>query len=258
MRDRPAALTDPPAYDRIGLGYSAARRPEPRIAARIEAALADAKSVLNIGAGTGSYEPAERDVTAVEPSRTMISQRPPGAAPVVQGTAEKLPFEDDSFDAAMALITIHHWSDVARGLNEMARVARRRIVILTFDPEPAAELWLVRDYFSGALDYHADAMPPLADLEAMLPHVSVEPVPIPNGCVDGFFLALWDRPELHLDPAVRRASSCWHQMPRDEVERGVARLSVDLESGRWDERHGALRELPELDVGLRLVIAELS
>jgi SAM-dependent methyltransferase len=246
------------AYDRMGLGYSAVRRPEPRIAAQIEAALGDARSVLNVGAGTGSYEPADRDVTAVEPSRTMIAQRPPGSAPVVEAFAEDLPFEDDSFDAAMALITVHHWSDARAGLAEMARVARQRLAILTFTPIPPEELWMARDYFPRILDFHEQVMLPIDELSALLPNASVEPVPIPNGCTDGFWLAIWDRPEMHLDPDIRRASSSWHHMPQDEIEQGLAKLKADLESGRWDQRNGRLREQPELDVGLRLVTAELG
>ncbi len=245
-------------YDRIGLGYSAVRQPEAKIAARLEAALGDAKTVLNVGAGTGSYEPHDREVTAVEPSREMIAQRPPGSAPVIQGVAEELPFEDRSFDAAMAIITVHHWNNVAKGLGEMVRVAGQRVVVLSFDPAPAKELWLVRDYFPSALEYHAKAMPPIAELTATLPNASAEAVPVPSNCADGFFIGIWDRPELHLDPDVRRASSCWHQMPQAEIEQGLARLSADLDSGRWDERNGYLRTLPELDVGLRLVTAELA
>lgn len=245
-----------PAYDRIGVGYSAIRQPEPRIAARLEAALGEAASVLNVGAGTGSYEPGTREVTAVEPSQTMIEQRPAGSAPVVQAFAEGLPFENDSFDAAMAIITIHHWSDLAAGLAEMARVARQRVAVLTFDGRLARDLWLV-DYFPSGLDYHVSAMPPIEELAALLPNPSVEPIPVPNGCSDGFFLALWDRPEMHLDPNVRRASSCWPQMPGREIEQGLALLQGDLESGRWDKRHGHLRTQPELDVGLRLVTADL-
>jgi SAM-dependent methyltransferase len=246
------------AYDRMGVGYSAVRQPEPRIEARIEAALGDARSVLNVGAGAGSYEPAGSDVTAVEPSRTMIAQRPPGSAPVVEGIAENLPFEDDSFDAAMAIITVHHWNDIRAGLAEMARVARQRVLVLTFTPVPPGDLWMKSDYFPRMLDFHTHVMPPIDELTAMLPDASVEPVPIPNGCADGFWLALWDRPEMHLDPDVRRASSTWHQLAPDEIERGLAKLEADLESGRWDERNGHLRELPELDVGLRLVTAELG
>jgi SAM-dependent methyltransferase len=246
------------AYDRMGIGYSAVRRPEPRIAARIEAALGDAESILNVGAGTGSYEPADRDVTALEPSREMIAQRPPGSAPTIQGVAEDLPFDDDSFDAAMALITVHHWSDLEVGLAEMVRVARRRVVVLTLTPVPPEEPWMRRDYFPGILDFHTRVMPPIEELTALLPGASVEPVPIPNGCTDGFWMAIWDRPEMHLDPDVRCASSSWHQLPSDEVELGLAKLEADLESGRWDERNGHLREQPELDVGLRLVTAELG
>jgi SAM-dependent methyltransferase len=246
------------AYDRIGLGYGAVRRPDPRIAARVEAALGDARTVLNVGAGAGSYEPADREVTALEPSRTMIAQRPPGSAPVVEGVAEALPFDEDSFDAAMAIITIHHWRDVRAGLAEMARVARRRLVVLTFDPAPIADLWLVRDYFPGALDYHAAAMPSLGELAVMLPGAAVEPVPVPSRCADGFFVALWDRPELHLDPAVRRASSVWHRLPQEQIDDGLARLAADLQSGRWDARNGHLRRLAELDVGLRLLSVELE
>jgi SAM-dependent methyltransferase len=244
------------AYDRMGVGYRQVRRPDPRIAARIEAALGDARSVLNVGAGTGSYEPSERDVTAVEPSRVMIDQRPPTAAPVVQARAERLPFEDDSFDAAMAIITVHHWGDLGAGLAEMRRVALQRVVVLTFDPAPMADLWLVRDYFPRTLEIHGDSMPPIEELVALLgPSTAVEPVPIPSGCEDGFFCALWDRPELHLDPEVRRASSVWHLMQAEETERGLAALRADLESGAWDERHGHLRTTPELDVGLRLLTA---
>jgi SAM-dependent methyltransferase len=244
------------AYDRIGVGYSAVRQPEPRIAARIEAALGDARTVLNVGAGTGSYEPVDRDVTAVEPSQTMIDQRPPGSAPVVQGFAEDLPFEDDSFDAAMAMITVHHWRDAAAGLAEMTRVARRRVVVLTFDPTPAADLWL-RDYFPVAFEYHAHAMPPIDELAARLPGATVETIPVPRECSDGFFLGIWDRPEMHLDPQVRRGSSVWHVVPDDVLEHGLAKLEADLASGRWNERNGHLREAAELDVGLRLITAEL-
>jgi SAM-dependent methyltransferase len=245
------------AYDRMGLGYSAVRRPDPRIAAQIEAALGDARSVLNVGAGTGSYEPVERKVTAVEPSRTMIEQRPPGAAPVVEAFAEELPFEDDSFDAAMALITVHHWNDARAGLAEMIRVARDRVLVLTFTPAPPTELWMARDYFPRILDFHAEVMLPIEELAAMLPNASVEPVPIPSECTDGFWLAIWDRPEMHLDPNVRRASSSWHHMDRDEIDNGLAKLAADIESGRWDERNGHLRTQSELDVGLRLLTAEL-
>lgn len=246
------------AYDRIGVGYRQVRRPDPRIAARIEAALGDARTVLNVGAGTGSYEPADREVTAVEPSAVMIEQRPAGAALVVQARAEELPFADDSFDAAMAVITIHHWDDAIAGLREMARVARERVVVLTFEAETIAEMWLVRDYVPRLLELHLEMMPPIAELTAALPGATVEPVPVPRLCSDGFWCALWDRPELHLDPELRRGSSGWQAMDATELaeaDRGIERLRADLASGAWDERNGHLREAAELDVGLRLVVA---
>ena len=244
-------------YDTIGRGYGEFRRTEPRIAARLEEALGDARTVLNVGAGAGSYEAAGREVTAVEPSETMIAQRPPGAAPVVRASAESLPFPEDSFDAAMAVITVHHWADPAAGLAEMRRVARRRVLILGFDAARIADLWL-GEYFPRAIDVHIAAMPTVAEVEAQLGGAAVERVPIPRGCRDYFFCALWDRPELHLDPAVRRASSVWHAMPEAETEAGLTALREDLQSGRWDERHGKLRELDELDVGLRLLVAEAT
>jgi SAM-dependent methyltransferase len=242
-------------YDRIGVGYRQVRRPEPRIAARIDAALGDARTVLNVGAGTGSYEPAGREVTAVEPSQVMIEQRPVGAAPAVQASAEDLPFEDNSFDAALAIITVHHWADPTAGLAEMTRVARERVLILTFDPAPMEGHWL-GEYFPRALEIHRGTMPPLEQLTAALgPSAAVEAIPIPRLCEDGFFIALWDRPKLHLDPEVRRASSVWHAMGPEEIEPGLTALRADLESGAWDERHGDLRTTPELDVGLRLLAA---
>lgn len=246
------------AYDRIGVGYRQVRRPDPRIGARIEAALGDARTVLNVGAGTGSYEPREREVTAVEPSAVMISQRPAGAAPVVQARAEALPFADDSFDAAMAIITVHHWDDAAAGLAEMRRVARERVVVLSFDAPALAEMWMVRDYIPRLLEIHEGMMGPLTELTAALPGARVEPVPIPRDCTDAFWCALWDRPELHLDAELRRGSSGWQVMDAGELaaaERGIERLRADLASGAWDERHGHLREAAELDIGLRLVVA---
>jgi Methyltransferase domain len=248
-------------YDRIGHGYSQLRRPDPRIAARIDRALGDAHTVLNVGAGTGSYEPTDREVTAVEPSEVMIAQRPRGSAPAIRARAEELPFEDDRFDAAMAVITAHHWSDARAGMREMTRVASRRVVVATFDPEPLRGLWLVTEYFPRALEIHADAMLPIEEQVAMLEGaaaVAVEEVPVARNCPDLFFCALWDRPELHLDPDVRRASSVWYAMDEEEVESGIARLRADLRSGAWDERHGRLRDAPELDVGLRLLVAELD
>jgi SAM-dependent methyltransferase len=245
-------------YDRTGIGYARVRRGDPRIAAHVERGLGDARTVLNVGAGAGSYEPSDRDITAVEPSATMIGQRPEGAAPAIRASAEALPFEDDSFDAAMAMITVHHWRDLEAGVGEMARVARERLVVLSFDPEPLSEFWLL-EYFPQAFDIHSEYMPPVDELAELMGGASVETVPIPRQCSDGFFIALWDRPELHLDPEVRRGSTVWHVMDAEPAARGLAALAADLESGRWDERHGRLREeTPELDLGLRLLVAELG
>lgn len=247
-----------PAYDKMGVGYREIRKPDPRIAAAIDQALGSARSVLNVGAGTGSYEPPDRAVTAVEPSSLMIEQRPPSTAPVVQGQAEQLPFAENSFDAVMAVLTIHHWQDLRAGLEESIRVARDRLVLVTVDSEAMTDLWLVRDYFPEAISDHAERMPSINQLRDLLPSPVIEKVPIPARCTDQFFIALWDRPEACLDPRVRRASSVWHQMPAAAVERGLTALAQDLESGRWEHEYGQLRGLDQLDVGLRLVVADVS
>ena len=238
-------------YDRIGVDYATLRQPDPRIAAMIDAALGDAKTVLNVGAGTGSYEPVAREVTALEPSTEMISQRPDGAAPVVQGNAESLPFGDDSFDAVMAVLTIHHWTDPAKGLAEMRRVSRGPVVILTFDPGFRG-FWLT-EYFPGLIALDEEHMPPMTLYGDHLGRVEVLPVPIPHDCTDGFLAAYWRRPALYLDPRIRAAmSSFW--VLGDAAEAGVAALAADLESGAWAERYGAVRDEPALDCGYRLVV----
>lgn len=245
------------AYDEIGVNYSDFRRADPRIETRIWAALGDARSVVNVGAGTGSYEPRDREVIAVEPSSLMIAKRPDGAAPALRGVAEALPLDDRSVDAAMAIFTIHHWSDLDAGLTEMRRVARERIVLLTIDAKKNAEIWTLAEYFPEAMALEEEVMPSMASLEASLPGAKIEAVPMPSRCRDEFTSALWDRPELFLEPATLRASSLWHRLSPEVVERGQERLRADLESGRWDEAHGQLRTLPELDIGLRLIVAEL-
>jgi ubiquinone/menaquinone biosynthesis C-methylase UbiE len=242
-------------YDEIGIDYGAVRRADPRIAAAIHEALGDARSVVNVGAGAGSYEPADREVVAVEPSAVMIAQRPPGAAPVVVGTAEALPFEDGSFDAAMAVLTVQHWHDVARGLAEMSRVARRRLVVVTMDVDVLADLWIIRDYVPETLAAQAQRFPSIASLVAALPEARASVLPVPCDCADGFMAAFWGRPEAYLDPRVRAATSPWHRVSPEVLDRALARLRRDLESGEWDERHGELRARPSLDVGLRLVRA---
>ena len=246
-----------PAYDRIGLNYTEFRQPDPRIAKRLWAALGDARSVVNVGAGSGSYEPTDREVIAIEPSPVMIAQPSEGAAPAIEGVAEALPLESSSVDAAMAIFSIHHWDDLAAGLAEMQRVARRRIVLYTIDAEENLEIWTLSEYFPAAARAEQEKMPAMEELAELLPGAEFEVVPAPSRCRDEFTSALWDRPELFLDPAVLRASSLWHSLPPKEVAAGQERLRADLESGRWDERFGHLRTLPELDIGLRIVRLEL-
>jgi SAM-dependent methyltransferase len=246
-----------PTYDRIGVTYSEFRQPDPRIEVAIWNALGDACSVVNVGAGSGSYEPRDRDVIGVEPSPVMIAQRPAGTAPAIEGVAEALPLEDKSVDAAMGVLTIHHWDDADAGLAEMRRVARRRVVLFTIDAVKNSEIWTLSEYFPAAARAEREKMPSMEALEALLPEAAIEAVPAPSRCRDEFTSALWDRPELFLEPEVLRASSLWHSLPPAEIERGQERLRSDLASGRWDERHGHLRTLPELDIGLRLICEEL-
>lgn len=242
-------------YDAIGSDYPATRRTEPRIAARVWEALGDAQTVLNVGAGTGSYEPTDRDVTAVEPSAVMRALRPAGAAPCVAAGAESLPFEDQSFDAAMAFSTVHHWRDPIAGLREMRRVARR-VVVFTYDagsPGWLERFWLTRDYlpeFAGILD----GWPTLADLASAIDG-RAEPVLVPWDCADGFFEAYWRRPEAYLEEHVRRAVSVWTRVGPEAEARAVGLLNEDLSSGRWAERNRDLMALDAADLGLRLLVA---
>lgn len=245
-------------YDTIGRGYAAFRRPDPRIAAAIGAGLGDAATVVNVGAGSGSYEPEGRTVLAVEPSEVMIRQRPPGAAPCVQAAAEALPLGDASVDAALAVLTMHHWTDVARGLAEMARVARRRVVALTWVPD-GPPFWLTEDYFPEIAEDDRAAFPTSAALmqlfERCVGPTRVAPVPVPHDCTDGFLGGYWRRPELYLDPDRRAAISSF---ARFDAAPGVERLRSDLASGRWAQRHAGLLAADTLDVGYRLVIAEVA
>jgi SAM-dependent methyltransferase len=243
-------------YDerKLGEGYARRRRPDPRIAAMIDAALGDVRSVVNVGAGAGSYEPADRVVQAVEPSEVMIGQRAADAAPCVQALAEELPFADGSFDAAMAILTIHHWSDWRAGLREMRRVARRRVVLLTFDVE-APEFWLTRDYFPALSALDREIMPRLKAMANELGAFHATPAPIPHDCVDGFLGAYWRRPEVYLDPVARGSMSSF---ARIDAEDGLKWLAQDVESGAWAQRYGDLLKLDALDVGYRLLVWELA
>ena len=237
-------------YDRIGTGYSLVRQPDPRIAAQIDAALGMAKTVVNVGAGAGSYEPAGRQVTAVEPSAEMIRQRPPGAAPAVQASAEALPFADDSFDAAMAILTVHHWRDQPRGLAEMRRVARGPVVVLTFEHGHPGT-WL-GDYLPQLREHDARQTLPFEEYPRRLGEIEVTPVPVPHDCIDGFLYAFWRRPEAYLDPAVRAGSSSFRVLPG--LDAGLSRLAADLAGGEWERRYGHLLALDEFDAGYRLVV----
>jgi len=241
-------------YDTIGAAYTVTRRTEPRIATRIWAALGDARTVLNVGAGTGSYEPPGRDVTAVEPSALMRAQRPAGAAPCVAAVAGSLPFEDQSFDAAMAIATVHHWQDPIAGLREMRRVARR-VVVFTHDSSDTGwrrRFWLTRDYLPEVADLLV-GRPSLTE-QARAIGARMEPVLIPWDCADGFFEAYWRRPEAYLDGRVRRGVSVWARVGPDAEQRAVRSLRDDLVSGRWAERNRHLVALDAAELGLRLLV----
>jgi SAM-dependent methyltransferase len=240
-------------YDTIGATYTTTRRTEPRIAAQVWTALGSARTVLNVGAGTGSYEPPDRQVTAVEPSAVMRAQRPAGAARCVDATAASLPFEDKRFDAAMAFATVHHWPDPIAGIREMQRVAHR-VVVFTCDTSDRAwrrRFWLTLDYLP-----EVSASPiGLATELASATGARVEPVLIPWNCVDGFFEAYWRRPEAYLDENVRRGISVWARVGMDAEQRAVRSLRDDLGSGWWAERNSDLLDLEVADLGLRLLIA---
>jgi len=242
-------------YDSIGATYTVTRRTEPRIAARVWAALGDARTILNVGAGTGSYEPPGRDVIAVEPSALMRAQRPAGAAPCVAAAAESLPFEDQSFDAAMAIATVHHWQDPIAGLREMRRVARR-VVVFTHDSSDTGwrrRFWLTRDYLPEVADLFV-GRPSLTE-QARAIGARTEPVLIPWDCADGFFEAYWRRPEAYLDENVRRGISVWRSVGPDAEQRAVRSLRDDLASGRWAERNRDIVDLDAAELGLRLLVS---
>jgi SAM-dependent methyltransferase len=242
-------------YERHGRLYARVRRADPRIAERIHAALGDARTVLNVGAGTGSYEPDDRWVLAVEPSAVMRAGRPPTAAPAIDARAEALPLDDDAVDAAMACVTIHHWEPPARGLAEMRRVARGPVVVFTFELDGLPD-WQ-REHLSEGLAIERPRFPSMEEISAALGgRVRVQRIPTPGDCTDGFFEAYWRRPEALLDPAVRASQSMWTLLPDGVEDRIVERLGGALASGAWDAQHGHLREQDEYAGALRLVISE--
>lgn len=240
-------------YDRIGTTYARYRRADPRISARIDRALGEARSVIDVGAGAGSYEAGDHTYVAVEPSAVMVAQRPPGAAPAVRAVAERLPFADGSFDAALASLTVHHWSDLAGGLAEMRRVSRGPVVVFTWASDRFSRFWLVDEYLPEA-GTHDRTLAGLADVCELLPGCAVEVVPVPHDCTDGFFAAYWRRPERYLDPDARAAISGIALLPPAAVRRMATALAADLESGAWARRHGDLLGLDEMDLGYRLVV----
>jgi SAM-dependent methyltransferase len=252
-----AAQDATPRYDAIGQGYAALRREDPAVAALIAAALGDARTVVNVGAGAGSYEPRDRHVIAVEPSDVMAAQRPPERAPAIRAGAGALPLRDASVDAAMAILTVHHWdADLEAGVRELRRVARGPVIILTYDAEVSGAMWLMADYLTevGAMD--RAICPPPEQLAAWLGgDARVDVVPIARDTPDWTLMSFWAHPERVLDPAARAATSGFARQPPHVVERVVADVERDLASGAWDARHGHLRALDAYDAGLRLVVA---
>jgi SAM-dependent methyltransferase len=244
-------------YDRIGRTYARTRRPDPRIARQIADALGDARSVVNVGAGAGAYEPRDRDVVAVEPSSVMLRQRAFDAAPAVQGSAEDIPFADGSFDAALAVLTMHHWGEWRAGVAEMRRVARHRIVMLTFDPAYISRYWLVRDYLPEIAVLDEKRFPPLELVAEALGGAQATPVPIGADCTDGFLCAAWMRPLSYLDETVRANISSFSPLDPDTVAAALARLERDVADGTWAERNAELIGHDQADFGYRLLVAEL-
>jgi SAM-dependent methyltransferase len=243
------------SYDRIGLGYARFRKPDPRIAARLMSALDDARSVVNVGAGTGSYEPTDRVVVAVEPSAEMVKQRAPDAAPCIRAAAEHLPLFDQSFDAAMGILTIHHWSDPVRGLCELVRVARR-VVLFAYEPAIHSTFWLWQEYFPAAASTAAASELPIDQVAEIMGADRVETVLVPHDCSDGFGPAYWRRPAAYLDPDVRSCISGLARLPANDLEPGLDRLRRDLDTGAWQARHRDLLHLDAIDAGFRLIVQQ--
>ena len=244
-------------YDAIGSGYAATRREDPRIAALIHEALGDARTVVNVGAGAGSYEPRDREVIPIEPSEVMIAQRDPSLPPAIQSGAYPLPLEDQSVDAAMAILTVHHWDeDQERGVRELRRVARGPVVIVTFDTDVAARMWLIADYVPEVAGLDRSTCPPPEMIAGWLGgEADIRVVPISRDTPDWSLGSFWAHPERVLDPVARASTSGFARMPRKVVNRVVEAVGRDLRDGTWDARHGRLRELDEYDAGLRLVTA---
>jgi hypothetical protein len=254
-RRKPDGSAGDADYGTIGGGYSTFRRPEPRIAALIVRALSGARTVVNVGAGTGSYESSAFAVTPVEPSASMRTRRPAHLPPAIDAVAEHLPFDDDSFDAAMTTFSVHQWSDVKAGLGEMRRVTAGPVVVLTCDPDRVRDFWLYQ-YAPVVLETEARRYPAIREItDALGGHTDVETVPIPADCADGFNEAYYARPEILLDPAARQACSAWSFVSPDLRDQYAQHLREDLATGAWDQRYGYLRTQPHLLGSLVLIRA---
>ncbi|UGS37919.1 class I SAM-dependent methyltransferase [Capillimicrobium parvum] len=248
----------PARYDAIGRGYSGTRREDPALRAQLHAALGDARTVVNVGAGAGAYEPRDRHVVAIEPSDVMAAQRPRELAPAIRATADALPLRDASVDAGLSVLSLHHWdAGQERGVHELRRVARGPVVLLTFDRDVSGAMWLVADYVPEIAALDRRIFPPMDVLARWLGgDVRVEVVPISRDTPDWTLGAFWAHPERVLDPVARANTSGFARMPTPIVERAVAALERDLADGTWDDRHGDLRELDEFDAGMRMLVAE--
>lgn len=240
-------------YDEIGEGYRQRRQPDPRFERLIRDAIGAATSVCNVGAGTGSYEPCDSDVVAVEPSLTMIRQRP-NQANVVQAVAEHLPFRDKAFDVAMTILSVHHWQDPIAGLREMVRIAPRQVVF-TFDARFVNNLWLARDYLPEMSELERKRALPMAIFVRELVNVEIRTVLVPHDCRDGFQGAYWRRPEMYLDASIRSSMSSFSKIPEKRVQIAMERLRCDLADGTWHEKHRELLNKQEIDLGYRLIVA---
>lgn len=248
-------MSDETLYDKIGKDYALGRHTDPRLAAQIHAAIGPFESLLNVGAGTGNYEPMGDKLTAVDPSAAMIAQRSSGTAPAIQASAERLPFPERHFSHAMCVLSMHHWQDRQAAFAELARVVRERLVVVTWDPAEKP-FWLTRDYFPEIIAIDRQIFPPIAEFETAFRRVRVAPLPIPADCIDGFTGAFWRRPDAYLLPEVRAKMSTFARIRRERE--GVAALEADLASGAWREANASLLELPDLDIGYRLVVVELG
>ncbi len=251
--------TSQPRYDRIGRGYSNYRREDPELRRRLHGALGPARSVVNVGAGAGSYEPDDRHVIAIEPSDVMAAQRPPDRPPAIKAYADSLPIRDGGVDAAMAVLSLHHWDDGREaGVREMRRVARESVVLVTYDPRVCGRMWLMADYLPEVAEMDHAIFPLPEVIAGWLGGARIEIVPTSAATPDWNLGSFWAHPERVLDEGARNATSGFARQPREVVERVVTNVRRDLDDGTWDRKHGHLRQLDELDVGLRLIIASAA